>query len=395
MRQLPGLHPSSPRDSSASDCSLETSKPSRLTRITQKTKAKTKKLLDLDGRGEKYGKGGDRNDDAVGRIDSDPAFNPSKLTRKRRTSGGDRADKTIDAVKSVAGTIVRPKGAIKEKATKTTAGRLSKVEHPYLSLKADLDYLRAHDVLRQAESSAASSTSEVDKAVAQEHRDKIEKLESHRESMRVAWTTSRHIHRVRVVPKRHLRFPERSSFKEFDESGAFVRYKWERWLGHYIDDFEQLPFDLNVLRYHVERLVISSAPWQAWMMHVRRVYLWEDPVKTGKWFALYLVLWYTQHVMGFLVSHKSCSSHERLAENLQYFYVLYTVLRNRFFPSSVKALQESMERALDRNMTAYHFGELIDKHGREDWLGPLLDEMGPCLQLQLGDVANLLEVLTK
>lgn len=44
---------------------------------------------------------------------------------------------------------------------------------------------------------------------------------------------------------------------------------------------------------------------------------------------------------------------------------------------------------------AYRLGELINKHGREDWLGPLIDEAGPMVQLQLGDLANLLEVFSK
>ena len=36
-------------------------------------------------------------------------------------------------------------------------------------------------------------------------------------------------------------------------------------------------------------------------MRVRAVYRWENPLITAKWFALYLLLWYTQHIMGFLV----------------------------------------------------------------------------------------------
>ena len=40
-------------------------------------------------------------------------------------------------------------------------------------------------------------------------------------------------------------------------------------------------------------------------------------------------------------------------------------------------------------------GELIDKHGRDDWIEPLVDHLGPYIQLQLGDVANILEVLSK
>ncbi len=54
-----------------------------------------------------------------------------------------------------------------------------------------------------------------------------------------------------------------------------------------------------------------------------------------------------------------------------------------------------MDRTLERGDAAYKFGEMIDKHGREQWLGPLIDELGPYVQLQLNDLANLLEVLAK
>lgn len=54
-----------------------------------------------------------------------------------------------------------------------------------------------------------------------------------------------------------------------------------------------------------------------------------------------------------------------------------------------------MQRARDNQGTAYKFGELIDKHGGEKWLEPLIDELGPYIQLQLGDIANMLEVFNK
>ena len=69
-----------------------------------------------------------------------------------------------------------------------------------------------------------------------------------------------------------------------------------------MDDFEELPFDIDSSRRYVERLVMASAPWQSWAMNVRAVYRWENKKTTAKWLALYICLWYSQHVMGFLVS---------------------------------------------------------------------------------------------
>ena len=65
----------------------------------------------------------------------------------------------------------------------------------------------------------------------------------------------------------------------------------------YIDDFDELPFDLDTLKIHLERTVMASAPWQRWLLSVRSVYRWEDPKKTGKWFALFLFLWYTRKLL--------------------------------------------------------------------------------------------------
>ena len=80
---------------------------------------------------------------------------------------------------------------------------------------------------------------------------------------------------------------------------------------------------------------------------------------------------------------------------MQWLYIIYLVAKNRYFPTSVESLRESVRRAVDREGVAYGLGELIDKHGREDWLEPLTDALGPYIQLQLGDIANMLEVFAK
>ena len=138
---------------------------------------------------------------------------------------------------------------------------------------------------------------------------------------------------------------------------------------------------------------MASAPWQAWVMRVRSVYRWERPMVTGKWLALYLILWYTQHIMGFIV-RKSLIRRYRLLMSSQYVYVIFIVLRNRYRPTSIESLRESMERSLENSGTACKFGELIDKHGRHDWLELVISDIGPYTQLQLGDVANMLEILS-
>lgn len=71
------------------------------------------------------------------------------------------------------------------------------------------------------------------------------------------------------------------------------------------------------------------------------------------------------------------------------------MLKNRYAPESVESLRDSVQKNLDSRSTASKFGELVDKHGRNDWLEPVMEHMGPFIQLQLGDMANMLEVFSK
>jgi len=66
---------------------------------------------------------------------------------------------------------------------------------------------------------------------------------------------------------------------------------------------------------------------------------------------------------------------------------------NYYYPTSLKELREGIERSIDRGATAFKVGELMDKHGSNDWLGPLLDELGPFIQVQIADLTNLLEAV--
>ena len=50
---------------------------------------------------------------------------------------------------------------------------------------------------------------------------------------------------------------------------------------------------------------------------------------------------------------------------------------NYYYPTSLKELREGIERSIERGATALKIGELMDKHGSDEWLGPLMDELGP------------------
>ena len=221
-------------DDSSIDRMPDSPKRKGLAALTTRTKAKTKKLFHIDGAAK--GNESDPDEDGVlDNIEHDPAFNTGSLIKKKRFRPGKTADKTLSNIKSVGKAVVHPVDSIKRGATRTTAGQLSKAERPFLSKKADQEYLEAHDNLRRAESTSSSkqgTSDEEQESILGDHRERIREIEAHRESLRAAWTTSRHVRRVRVVPKRHINFPNNDFFLEDDGHGESRRFDWLTWLGY-------------------------------------------------------------------------------------------------------------------------------------------------------------------
>ncbi|EED17821.1 hypothetical protein TSTA_116110 [Talaromyces stipitatus ATCC 10500] len=353
-------------------------------------------------------------------LKTDPAFNPSQVAGTSPSAVTTSANTTPPRLprlrtakassKEVAGSILHPKRTIFKYCQGKTAKSLSKATRPYITPQADREFLAAHDALFEAKKNG-------DKAPARKTRGrkgtpaarreksphsrengvplgeyqplqtdaeiqtrKVELLEAHRQSIIIAWITTRHIKAVRVTPSRIADFPrlDDEKFIERDANGVEIRFRWDRYLGQpftarYVDvDEWKSPLDMVAL---VERLVMATEPWQAWWMSIRDLYRWENPRRTAIWYAVFAVLWHTQHVVGFL-----------------YAYILYITLKNKFYPSNADAIRESLDRSLDREAQAYHFGEMVDRYGREKWLEPLLDQIAPFIRVQLGDLVTLLEI---
>lgn len=201
--------------------------------LTRKTKAKTKKFLRI-GDGGSADEGRESGSHGFLRnIEHDPAFIHDQLYKHKRTNESGTTSRPLEALESIATTVLHPKKALKGKATRTTAGQLSKAERPFISQKADLEFLEAHDNLHHAESSRSSRQAAFDSEgddVTIGYRERIEEMQNHRESLRVAWTTSKHVRRVRVVPKRHVEFPDNDYFTRKDMDGE--HFDWLKWLGY-------------------------------------------------------------------------------------------------------------------------------------------------------------------
>ncbi|RAL62368.1 hypothetical protein DID88_004934 [Monilinia fructigena] len=360
-------------------------------RLRSKAKAKAKRLIEIaEGNSLSEDNEEDQFLNAVAEeINQSAAFDADKVLNTSRLGNVSRIERTKTILQGTAGAITHPIASLKSKATRKTAGKLAK-SRPYLSNQADFDFLEAYDGLHQARD--AQNTSDDEDAIEENLNDidhyekKVHTIERSREEMRVAWVTDRHVHRVRVVDKIPPPFPPDQYFERQNDQG-FTEFQWGKWVRYkllhgsynftaqYIDDFEELPFDIDILRRHIERLIIVSSPLQEFILDIRKIYRWEDPWRTSKWLTSYLLLWYTSYIMSFV-----------------YAYIVYATAKNYYYPSSVATLREEFSRNIDRGATALKAGELMGKHGNKDWLGPLLDQLGPYLQVQIADLANLLEV---
>lgn len=205
-----------------------------LQRVKDKTKATTRRVLHIDSTEGEDGEK-DAYDAAVEELNDSPAFNTSKFLKKSRIGPSGGPDKFIALLQSTVHAVVDPKAAIKSRASRKTAGKLSK-DRPYLSRQADLDFLEAHDDLERAQGTQDMNDDEETAARKDEdigdRAKRIQDLENKRHNMRVAWVTGRHVQRVRVVDAvAPPPFPDDSFFIEEDDCG-FPAFNWEKWIGY-------------------------------------------------------------------------------------------------------------------------------------------------------------------
>lgn len=76
----------------------------------------------------------------------------------------------------------------------------------------------------------------------------------------------------------------------------------QRFVAKFVDNEPAEPsFDPEVLARYIERLVMATDPWQEWFKELRRLYRWEQPLRTATWYAVFTYLWRKQRVMSFWV----------------------------------------------------------------------------------------------
>ncbi|KAI4263525.1 MAG: hypothetical protein L6R42_001331 [Xanthoria sp. 1 TBL-2021] len=275
------------------------------------------------------------------------------------------------------------------------------IQHPVDTLKAKTqrktnkevaanllspEVTHAQDVeLIHAQDSFDNARTESEKAKACED---LETLKKARQDLFVRWTMDRHILKLKSLERkttlepRHREHGSEPTPKTGEVgwkaySQQLVLQQAEKYGGQYIGSFSEPPLaSQETVSASVERLLIASSPWQEMAMHIRRIYRWENRRETSAYLVAFTFLW----VYGALCA-AACLA------------LVAQVLRRRFEKPSVEKLRQDVTRIEDSLSTAHTLSEQIEKRGAQSWVDPLIEVMGEWLLLQLGDMANLLEIL--
>jgi len=356
----------------------------RVKSLGRETKAKTKNLLHLNKHTlapEEEATAG-LEDDPYQDFRHDPAFDPAQLVAPKPSLSTRIAGGLSNGVKI----IVHPQDAAK----KFAASKAAIKDRPYLSEEADKEFLDAQDSLSRAKTDAFQSNDSGDHEAVDDQRERVRRIENLRQSRKVAWTSSRHFRRALVFPKREFPSPAKEDHSYVDAQTGERRVDWMAWLQArqlnamqsfavnrmgQVDFTGQPPFDREASSRFIERILIASSPWQTFFLSLRSLYLWEDPAKMKKWLAIWVLVWYLDCIVTFILA-----------------YCAVTVLQNRYQHKQVEEMREAYTSTLQRGSSAYKFSALLQEHGA-DWVDPLIERAGPKIQMQLSDIADTLEML--
>lgn len=201
------------------------------TGLLHRLKKKTRKVLNLNNNSTTTED--DQDAETVEELENSPAFNSSKFLKSARNGSSSIPDKTSSLLQETAKIIKNPKDAITHRATRKAAGKLAK-SRPMVSRKADLDFLEAHDEMERARARLNQEDSEAafqDRENIEVCAQRIQEMEESRKKTKVAWVTSRHIHRARVVNTTPPPFPKDDFFEGDDEFG-FKTFNWMKWIAY-------------------------------------------------------------------------------------------------------------------------------------------------------------------
>jgi hypothetical protein len=356
------------------------SKTEKVRDIARGAKHKTKKILHIDDTRHQFE---EQNGEIKGKIEDNAGFNPQITLNAESSTLEQLKDQMPDNIHEVPHMIRHPRGAAKNK----TAGVLATSEQPYISDEDDERLVDMHGKLKRAEGKSVADSGREERV--QELKESLKDMEEEREQKKVAWTSSRYIHRARVLDMKPDTFPVRSPCRWGDGDGDLQGREWTQWVDQIKllirslyervdlnDGDEEESWDRDMLLEQVERLAMASSPWQKWLMQVLKLHTWRSPIRTGSWFIVWVFVWYYNRVFSFI-----------------YCAGIYSVVQTMLGYQNTGALQESLDRVRNGSETPQTLGELIGKHGSSDWMEPLMETVLPLVQPVVKNWADWMEVL--
>jgi hypothetical protein len=346
--------------------------------IGRDAKLKAKHLLRIDDTKKEVE---NDDDDIMDKIQQNAGFNPVQSLNAESSTLKQARDQLPEKLRQLPHKILHPKDTAKQK----TASTLATSEEPYLSRDDDERLVSAHNRLVQAE--AASGLEDENVANVGDLQKIVDDLEENRQQKKVAWTSSRYIHRARVVRLGQDAFPVRSICRWTDSKGELQGQNWSQWVNQMkllvysltaepnVGAAEEPVWNRDILLQHVERIVMASSPLQKWLMQIRKLQRWENPTRTAAWLFVWSIAWYWNRVFSFV-----------------YCLAIYSIVQRRMGHENRDALQHSHDRAGDGDETAQTFGEMISRHGSSNWTDSMMDAVLPVLQPYVKDWADWMEV---
>jgi hypothetical protein len=219
-------------------------------------------------------------------------------------------------------------------------GFVKNLKNKIISYKVDVRLAKAYDEIVFGESEREK------RLVLQD----FEELKKTRQDIFVRWTMDRHVHSVKRIMPSTSPCRDNREFIITDEHGK-DRLQWGEYIRHVccyfvanIHPYNTLPAasskaleavsamratnDYQLFFYYselygdryigasselasatkdvvsssVERLLLTSVPWQRALMKIRQIYRWEDPLKTAVCLVLYVYLWALSYITAVAVS---------------------------------------------------------------------------------------------
>ncbi|EWC47358.1 hypothetical protein DRE_00326 [Drechslerella stenobrocha 248] len=217
--------------------------------------------------------------------------------------------------------------------------------------------------------------------VISEHEQKLRELKIARRKMLVNYTADRHLTCAAVVqaPVRAWPLWQDTVRKEgyLSWAGKMALYLSQGFAPAYTSPWMEVPkYESETTLSHLERVAVGVAPWWEWARVVRGVYRWEKPLRTVRWMVVYAVLWWYQFLVTFM-----------------YVYLIARVLRNRQDRNEAEKVKASIVGARRQLRSVQRLEGRIERRKSDDWVEVLPKDVGSKVQLGLGDLADLLEII--